>query len=690
MRKCMAIFALSLIFQIILSHHAGAIGKIYGRIPRLVNSPLYNLTIQSFDVDVTIVEQLATTRVVQTFANDSWHQLEGVFVFELPQDARITGLALWKSGERVEYNLKELDEAREVYPEIVPRPDDELFPAEEPGNIFRLRLFPIEAKSSLKIELRYFHLMSGNSGALNYTFPLDVANYTDVPIAGGQVTVDISSQHEIQQVQAPQALHIATPDANHCQVLYELEEGLPTGDLAIDYQIETGSRHFTLLTCDSLDSLADKYFTLWISPPDSLFQDTLLVKEMVFVIDHSASMEGNRLNQVKKAINFYLDQLNPVDRFNILTFSNEVSHFRSDLVPASAVMVQAAKNFVAQLSADALANFEGALTNALEHNFTNWTRRAIVVFTDGEANAGVVDDNAILDNITTANTADVSIFPVGISDDANKSLLTALATQHKGFPFFLEDTDTLANEINRLRPHIWVPVLTDILVEYPGIQPVDLFPRESGNLIQGVQQVIRGRYQGGGTINLHLSGNVGQTQVDLIEPVELGATQDIQVARLWAASKIDYYLQMIQKYGEVDELVEAVVSFSKKYEILTPYTAFLLIEPGNGIPAEVADSGKAKTWLKFNLAQNFPNPFNPVTSIRYQLGGPGEQPVKITIFNQLGQLVKNLVETRQAPGQYVIKWNGTNDLGLPVASGLYIYRIETPDHKQTRTMLLVR
>lgn len=687
MRKYLVIFALSLVFQSSLPNPAGAIGKIYGRIPRLVTSPIYNLSIVSFEAEVKIVDQLATTRIVQEFANESWQQLEGIFVLELPKDARITSLSLWKSGERVEYNLKSLVDAREVYQEIVPRPNDELFPAVESENIFRLRLFPIEAKSTCKIEVGYFHLLEANSGALNYSLQLGVSGYTDLPLSRGQVTVHIQSQDPIRQIKAPVALHINQPDANHCEVLYELEDELPAGDLSIDYQIDSESRCFKVLTCDSLSTQEDKYFTLWITPPDSLFQDTLLVKEIVFVVDHSASMEGNRLRQVKRALNDYLDQLQPVDRFNILAFSNDVTQFRSNLVPASAPMIAAAKNYVAQLSADALANFEAAITAALRHNFTNWTRRVVVVITDGQPNAGITDTESILANIAAANTADVSIYPVGIGDEVNHSLLNTLATQYDGFPFFLSDSDTLSTAINQLRPHIRVPVLSDMRMTYSGIQAIDLFPREKGNLIRGVQQVIRGRYQGSGTVQWRLAGNVGNTPVEIIQAVQLGVQEEIQVARLWAASKIDYYLNMIQIYGEVDELVNAVISFSQKYQLLTPYTAFLLIEPGSGIPAGIATIDRT---AEFQLTQNFPNPFNPVTTISYQLGGSGAQPVKITIFNQLGQMVINLMETRQLPGKYQIEWNGEDKAGLPVSSGLYFYRIETPGFSQTRTMLLLR
>ncbi|TDI86215.1 MAG: T9SS type A sorting domain-containing protein [Caldithrix sp.] len=91
----------------------------------------------------------------------------------------------------------------------------------------------------------------------------------------------------------------------------------------------------------------------------------------------------------------------------------------------------------------------------------------------------------------------------------------------------------------------------------------------------------------------------------------------------------------------------------------------------------------------FELSQNFPNPFNPSTSIRFGL--PQAERVTIRVFDLLGREVTTLVNARQyEPGYHVAIWNGRERGGRPVASGVYIYRIKAGEFSQTRKMLLVK
>jgi photosystem II stability/assembly factor-like uncharacterized protein len=101
--------------------------------------------------------------------------------------------------------------------------------------------------------------------------------------------------------------------------------------------------------------------------------------------------------------------------------------------------------------------------------------------------------------------------------------------------------------------------------------------------------------------------------------------------------------------------------------------------------------------LAFNLAQNYPNPFssaarsraagNPSTTIKYALPQPSE--VQLIVYNALGQKVRTLVDDKQAPGTYQVVWNGTNDAGETVATGVYFYKIAAADYVRTLKMLFV-
>jgi len=91
---------------------------------------------------------------------------------------------------------------------------------------------------------------------------------------------------------------------------------------------------------------------------------------------------------------------------------------------------------------------------------------------------------------------------------------------------------------------------------------------------------------------------------------------------------------------------------------------------------------------KFALEQNYPNPFNPSTTIAYQL--PSAETVRITIYDLTGRNVLELLNETKEAGSYTAKWDGRNQLGGQVASGLYIYQIQAGQFTQSRKMLFMK
>ena len=117
--------------------------------------------------------------------------------------------------------------------------------------------------------------------------------------------------------------------------------------------------------------------------------------------------------------------------------------------------------------------------------------------------------------------------------------------------------------------------------------------------------------------------------------------------------------------------------------------------PGTGEYQLVATLGAtavemAKTDLPtvFRLRQNYPNPFNPTTMIEYDL--PKATHVSLRIFDLRGRLVKELVNEKQAPGSYRLKWDGTNQAGEKVASGVYLYMLKAGNFVRINKMMLVK
>jgi hypothetical protein len=106
-------------------------------------------------------------------------------------------------------------------------------------------------------------------------------------------------------------------------------------------------------------------------------------------------------------------------------------------------------------------------------------------------------------------------------------------------------------------------------------------------------------------------------------------------------------------------------------------------------PAVTSIAAEPALPTEFSLAQNYPNPFNPSTKIQYALPKPTE--VRLTIFNAFGQKVRTLIDgEKKEPGTFAVEWDGRNDAGQSVATGVYFYKLTTKDYVRTLKMLLVK
>ncbi|MFH0735935.1 MAG: T9SS type A sorting domain-containing protein, partial [bacterium] len=91
----------------------------------------------------------------------------------------------------------------------------------------------------------------------------------------------------------------------------------------------------------------------------------------------------------------------------------------------------------------------------------------------------------------------------------------------------------------------------------------------------------------------------------------------------------------------------------------------------------------------YALGQNFPNPFNPTTQIRFNL--PEASVVSLAVYNVLGQKINTLINNKEFnSGSFNVTWNGQNDFGMTVPSGVYFYRIETPNFVETKKMMMLK
>ena len=107
-----------------------------------------------------------------------------------------------------------------------------------------------------------------------------------------------------------------------------------------------------------------------------------------------------------------------------------------------------------------------------------------------------------------------------------------------------------------------------------------------------------------------------------------------------------------------------------------------------GGTVSVIEGELGKTPIKYSLNNNYPNPFNPLTTIRYDLAEDGF--VNVTIYDMMGRTVKIMVTEEQNAGVKSVQWDATDSFGKPVSAGVYLYQIQAGEYMQTKKMVLLK
>ena len=171
-------------------------------IPLLKGSVSFGLRLESEDVKVTIADQVARTYVSETFVNDTDRNLAGTYLFPLPEDTTFSSFTLHIDGKPVEGQILEAGAARQEYEDIVRRMVDPGLLEYADYKTVRLRIFPIPADGTKKVELEYTQILKAQDGLAQYRFPLKAHCQTN-RVDDVAVNVQISGKLGVKTIYSP-------------------------------------------------------------------------------------------------------------------------------------------------------------------------------------------------------------------------------------------------------------------------------------------------------------------------------------------------------------------------------------------------------------------------------------------------------------------------------------------------------
>jgi Ca-activated chloride channel family protein len=578
------------------------------RLPRplihpIPHPPPASYKISGLDINATLVDQVARVQVSQTFENTGSVQMEVAFVFPLPYDGAIDQLTLLVDGKEHKAQLLSKDEARRRYEEIVRKNRDPALLEWLGAGMFQTSVFPIPPGAKRTVTLRYSQLCRHSDGLTDFLFPLSTAKYTSSPLDKLNIRLAIESRAPIKNVySAGHPVKIDRPDGTHAVVTYEATNVVPGEDFRLLYDTGEGSIGASVVSYRPKAG-EDGYFLLLASPEIRAADAQPVAKTVVFVVDRSGSMTGEKIEQAKGALKFVLNNLREGDLFNIVAYDSEIQTFRPELEKYNADTRAAAAGFVDGLYAGGTTDIDAALRRALGMLQDSDRPTYVIFLTDGLPTAGETGEAAIVTRSQEANRVRARLFAFGVGYDVNSRLLDKLVRVNFGQSEYVRPNEDIEAAVSKLYRRIGTPVMTDVAVTVevdgaPADTPVvnRLYPKGPFDLFAGDQVVLVGRYHAAGQAKVTLRGTVAGKEQSFDFPAELVNHSDDDtnsfVAKLWATRRVGEIIDELDLKGRNEELINELVALATEHGILTPYTSFLADETSD-VRAVADNQGRA-------------------------------------------------------------------------------------------------
>jgi len=565
--------------------------------------PAMSYKIKELAVHARLVDQVARVQVSQSFVNTGSRQMEVSFVFPLPYDGAIDQMTFLVDGKEYPAKLLPAAEARRIYEGYVRRNRDPALLEWIGTGMFQTSVFPVPPGAERRVTLRYSQLLRKVGGMTDFLFPLTTAKYTSEPVGKIDLQATIDSSIEIKNVYSPtHAVDVKRPSAKQAVVSYTGQGLVPVADFRLLFDVSKGELGASVVSYRPQQG-EDGYLLLLASPQFKAAGADRPRKTVICVFDRSGSMSGKKIEQAREALKFVINNLREGDRFNVIGYASEVEAFRPEVQRYNDSTRREALGFAEGLYAGGGTDIHGALSMALGMLQDSTEPSYVIFMTDGLPTVGETVESKIVAAVKARNAVRARLVVFGVGYDVNSRLLDRLARANFGRTEFVRPNEDIEEHVSRLYRQIGSPVMTDLAVKFeldvPRVEeggPVNrLYPRQVGDLFEGEQLVLVGRYRKTGVARVWITGRVSGREQKFDFPATLVDSSPDQshgfVEKLWAMRRIGEILEELDERGKNDELIQELVSLSARHGILTPYTSFLADD--NAAPGLVSGGAEA-------------------------------------------------------------------------------------------------
>ncbi|XP_020507281.3 inter-alpha-trypsin inhibitor heavy chain H5 [Labrus bergylta] len=606
------------------------------RVPRQVKTILSKETkphIQELSIKTTIISRYAFTAVYCAMLNRHTAATEGVFQFQIPSGAYVSNFTMIIGGRVYQSEVKPKEKrVKQESGKAKNKEAGDASPVQE-AEVFKMAanipgrnraIFLLTYEELLERRLgRYEHVTSLRPLQLVSRLSLDVtivdhSPITDLqvlPLRNGRTSSGANTKLKTPAKPEPPVTTMIKKEKNVCKITFSpniVQQAKITtngllGEFVIRYDVQ---RDMGIGDIQVLNG----HFVHYFAPKDL----PVVPKNVVFVIDTSASMLGTKIRQTKDALFTILRDLRPGDRFNFISFSNKIKVWQPNrLVPVTPLNVRDAKKFIYTLATTGGTNIDGGIQtgSSLLREYLSGPDASpnsvslLIFLTDGRPTVGEVQSAAILGNTRTAVQEKFCIFTIGLGNDVDYRLLERMSLENCGMMRRISEDADAGAMLKGFYDEIGTPLLSDIRINYTQDSVQYVTQQLFTNYFNGSEIVIAGKLTNQSAESLHVqvtaSNNdrniiletdvpLRQRQIETEKHVQaatvamaegaklLGSITDDFVERVWGFLSVKEGLRSrlrSQTSKEREEHIQQATNLSLTYHFLSPVTNLVVEKP---------------------------------------------------------------------------------------------------------------
>jgi len=573
--------------------------------------PLGACALRHTDVAVEISGFVARVTVTQLFASRFTEPVEAIYTFPLSDRAAVDAMSM-RTGERtIRGEIKRREEARRIYEAARKAGQVAALLDQERPNIFTQALANLMPGATVEIRIEYVEPLLFRDGTFEFSFPTVVgprfipgaptghagngwapdttrvpdASHITPPVtpegtrAGHDIgiSVDIDAGVPLLNVASPlHEIDVERPEANKARVHLRDQAEIPNRDFVLRYAVAGDEVRSGYLVHRDGD---EGYVTFVLLPPKQVTPETAAPKEMIFVIDRSGSQAGLPLEKAKETMRWILDHMNPNDTFQVVDFGNTANVLFPAPQLASPEMKRAARAHIDALEANGGTMMAEAVRTVCALPADRNRLRIVTFMTDGY----IGNDFEVIDLVRSLRGTS-RWFSFGAGNCVNRFLLEGLARAGGGEVDYILLNDAGEAVAKRFYERIAAPALTDVRLEFRGLDVVDVFPTAPSDVWDRRPLIVHARYRRAGEGQVVLSGfRQGKPYKQVIDvTLPARATGNGAIASMWARAKVDDLMWQdlagLQSGNFPEALREEIVQTALGHRLMTQFTSFVAVE----------------------------------------------------------------------------------------------------------------